>query len=160
MTPGGGARIVAADFDDKQVRDLLALHFAAMRGQSPADACHVLDLAGLQSPDIALYALWADDRLLGLGALKALDATTGEIKSMRTAPEALGQGVGARILEHLIAEAAARGYRRLSLETGSGPDFAAALALYRRRGFVDGPPFGGYAPTPFTTFLHLDLPAA
>jgi putative acetyltransferase len=156
---GPGSRIVAANFDDAQVRDLLALHFAAMRGQSPADACHVLDLGGLQGPDIALYALWDEDRLLGLGGLKALDAATGEIKSMRTAPEALGRGVGARILEHLIGEARARGYRRLSLETGSGPDFAAALALYRRRGFVDGPSFGGYAPTPFTTFLHLDLPA-
>jgi len=156
---GPGSRIVAANFDDAQVRDLLALHFAAMRGQSPADACHVLDLGGLQGPNIALCALWDEDRLLGLGGLKALDAATGEIKSMRTAPEALGRGVGARILEHLIGEARARGYRRLSLETGSGPDFAAALALYRRRGFVDGPSFGGYAPTPFTTFLHLDLPA-
>lgn len=156
---GPGSRIVAANFDDAQVRDLLALHFAAMRGQSPADACHVLDLGRLQGPDIALCALWDEDRLLGLGGLKALDAATGEIKSMRTAPEALGRGVGARILEHLIGEARARGYRRLSLETGSGPDFAAALALYRRRGFVDGPSFGGYAPTPFTTFLHLDLPA-
>lgn len=156
---GPGSRIVAANFDDAQVRDLLALHLAAMRGQSPADACHVLDLGGLQGPDITLYALWGEDRLLGLGGLKALGAATGEIKSMRTAPEALGRGVGARILEHLIGEARARGYRRLSLETGSGPDFAAALALYRRRGFVDGPPFGGYAPTPFTTFLHLDLPA-
>jgi len=154
-----GTRIVAADFDDPRVRDLLALHFAAMRGQSPADACHVLDLSGLQHPDIALYALWEDDRLLGLGALKALDAATGEVKSMRTRPDALRRGVGARILEHLIGEARARGYRRLSLETGSGPDFEAALALYRRRGFVDGPPFGGYAPTPFTTFLHLDLSA-
>jgi putative acetyltransferase len=156
---GPGSRIVAANFDDAQVRDLLALHFAAMRGQSPADACHVLDLGGLQGPDIARNALWDEDRLLGLGGLKALDAATGEIKSMRTAPEARGRGVGARILEHLIGEARARGYRRLSLETGSGPDFAAALALYRRRGFVDGPSFGGYAPTPFTTFLHLDLPA-
>ncbi len=156
---GPGSRIVAANFDDAQVRDLLALHFAAMRGQSPADACHVLDLGGLQGPDIALCALWDEDRLLGLGGLKALDAATGEIKSMRTAPEALGRGVGAPILEHLIGEARARGYRRLSLETGSGPDFAAALALYRRRGFVDGPSFGGYAPTPFATFLHLDLPA-
>jgi putative acetyltransferase len=154
-----GTRIVAADFDDPRVRDLLALHFAAMRGQSPADACHVLDLGGLQHPDIALYALWEDDRMLGLGALKALDAATGEVKSMRTRPDALRRGVGARILEHLIGEAGARGYRRLSLETGSGPDFEAALALYRRRGFVDGPPFGGYAPTPFTTFLHLVLPA-
>jgi putative acetyltransferase len=150
-------RILPADLDDARVRELLALHFAAMRGQSPADACHVLDLDGLRAPDIALFALWEGERLLGLGALKALGDAAGEIKSMRTAPDALRQGVAAALLAHLAAEARARGYRRLSLETGTGPDFAAALALYRRRGFVDGPPFGGYAPTAFTTFLHLDL---
>ena len=153
------ARIVAADFEDHQVRELLALHFAQMRGQSPADACHVLSIDSLKAPDISLFSLWEDEDLLGVGALKALGDATGEIKSMRTRPDAVGRGVGGRILEHLIAEATRRGYRRLSLETGSGPAFEAALALYRRRGFVEGEPFGGYPPTDFTVFLHLDLPA-
>ncbi|MFN3352981.1 MAG: GNAT family N-acetyltransferase [Brevundimonas sp.] len=153
------ARIVAADFADDQVRELLALHFAQMRGQSPADACHVLDIASLKSPDISLFALWRHETLLGVGALKALHDGTGEIKSMRTRPDAVGRGVGGRILEHIIEEAVRRGYRRLSLETGSGPAFEAALKLYRRRGFAEGEPFGGYPPTDFTVFLHLDLPA-
>lgn len=153
------ARIVAADFENAQLRDLLALHFAEMRGQSPADACHVLNIESLRAPDISLFSLWENETLLGVGALKALDDRTGEVKSMRTRPDATGRGVGARILEHIIAEATARGYRRLSLETGSGPAFEAALALYRRRGFKAGEPFGGYPPTDFTVFLHLDLPA-
>lgn len=63
--------------------------------------------------------------------------------------------IGSRIAG--IGAARARGMRRLSLETGSGPAFEAALALYRRRGFVDGDPFGGYGRSNFNQFLHLML---
>ena len=76
---------------------------------------------------------------------------------MRTHPDHLRQGVGAAILEHIIAEARARGFRRLSLETGQGPAFEPALALYRRRGFVDGEAFADYVRSPFNQFLHLAL---
>jgi len=92
-----------------------------------------------------------------MGALKELDAAAGEIKSMRTDPAYLRRGVAAAMLEHLIAIAQERGYRRLSLETGSGTAFEPALALYRRRGFVDGAPFGDYTKSAFNQFLHLDL---
>ena len=89
--------------------------------------------------------------------MKELDAAHGEIKSMRTAPEAAGQGVGRAILDAIIGEARARGYQRLSLETGNTTDFAAALRLYESAGFQPCAPFGGYAATPFTRFLSLEL---
>lgn len=92
-----------------------------------------------------------------MGALKVLGDGTAEVKSMRTHPEHLRKGAAAALLEHLIAEARARGFTRLSLETGSGAPFEAALALYTRRGFIEGGPFGDYVASPFNGFFHLPL---
>ena len=150
-------KIILGDFDDPKVLELLRLHLAGMHANSPAGSVHALDLSGLRSPDVSFYTTWRDETLLGMGALKAIDAESGEIKSMRTAPELLRTGVGKSILEHLIAVAQRRGYRRLSLETGSGPAFEPALTLYRKRGFVNGDAFGSYAASAFNQFLHLDL---
>jgi putative acetyltransferase len=61
------------------------------------------------------------------------------------------------MLLHLVGTARKRGYRRLSLETGSGPAFEPALALYRKHGFRDGGAFGDYVKSEFNQFLHLDL---
>jgi len=130
-----------------------------MHSSSPPGHVFALDWSGLQKPEISFYALWQDDELLGVGALKELDSKNGEIKSMRTADAHLRNGVGAAILDHIIAEARKRGYARLSLETGSGPAFEPALALYRKRGFVKGEAFGGYEASSFNQFLHLDLGA-
>jgi putative acetyltransferase len=106
---------------------------------------------------MSFWALWDDSALMGFGALKQLSPTAGEIKSMRTAPEHLRRGVAARILDHILAEARRRGLKRVSLETGSGPAFEAALTLYRRYGFIEGEAFGEYTPSPFNRFFHLDL---
>jgi putative acetyltransferase len=140
--------------DEPQVIALLRLHAAGMLENSPAESCHFLDLSGLKTPDVAFWSAWEGDALLGIGALKQLDAEHGEIKSMRTAPEHLGKGVGARILERILATARERGLRRLSLETGSTPAFDAARSLYRRFGFSDCGAFGGYpADDPFSRFM-------
>ena len=142
------------DLDSTDVAALLDLHFAAMRGNSPPEACHVLPAASLRDPAIRFFSARADDgTLLGIGALKSLAPDHGEIKSMRTAPAALGRGVGGAILTHLVEQARATGMTRLSLETGSTPEFAGALRLYRRDGFTPCEPFGGYAPSPFTRFF-------
>jgi putative acetyltransferase len=150
-------RIQPGDLDDAQIRALLTEHLREMRGASPPGTSYALDLSGLQRPDISLYAAWRGDALLGVGALRELGPRHGEIKSMRTAAAHLGQGVGRALLEHLIGVAHARGYERVSLETGSGPVFEAALSLYRRRGFVPGGPFGDYRESPFNQFFHLEL---
>ena len=145
------------ELDRPDVRALLALHFDSMRGASPPEACHVLEAAGLAARDISFWSLREDGRLLGVGALKALAPDHGEVKSMRTAPHALGRGVGRAMLHHLVAKARARGFRRLSLETGSSAEFAAALRLYDSEGFVPCGPFGGYCDTPFTRFFTRSL---
>lgn len=145
------------DFGDARVKALLTRHLEGMHANSPAGHVFALDWSALQRPEISVYALWEDDELLGVGALKELGAGAGEIKSMRTADAHLRRGVGAAILDHLIAEARRRGYARLSLETGSGPAFEPALRLYRKRGFIEGGAFGDYEKSPFNQFLHLDL---
>jgi putative acetyltransferase len=139
--------------DEPQVQALLETHFAGMLANSPRDSCHFLDLSGLRAPDVTFWSAWEGDTLAGIGALRELDPTHGEIKSMRTAVDHLRRGTGARILEHILKVARERGYRRLSLETGSGEAFDAAHALYRRFGFTYTGPFGDYTEDPFSRFM-------
>jgi putative acetyltransferase len=141
------------ELDSADVQGLLALHVAAMRACSPPGACHVLPPENLRAADIRFFSVREAGRLLGIGALKRLAADHCEIKSMRTAPEALGRGVGLAMLRHLMDEVRRGGCARLSLETGTGEAFTAALALYAGAGFVPCGPFGGYAETPFTRFF-------
>ena len=145
------------DLSGEAVRALLALHLAGMRSSSPPGHSFALDLTGLRAPDVAVWAAWDGEAIAGVGALKDLGGGAGEIKSMRTHPEHLRKGVGAALLDHIIGAARARGLRRLSLETGSGPDFEPALALYRGRGFLDGEAFADYVRSDFNQFLHRSL---
>ena len=145
------------DLSSAPTQELLRLHLAGMHANSPPGHVFALDLSGLRAPGVTVWSAWKGEAVCGIGALKQLDAASGEVKSMRTHPDHLRQGVGAAILEHIITEARARGFRRLSLETGQGPAFEPALALYRRRGFVDGEAFADYVRSPFNQFLHLKL---
>ena len=145
-------------FHDDELRhddasELLSFHFAEMRGNSPPEACHVLPADGLSHPAISFWTVRENGKLLGIGALKELEQGHGEIKSMRTAPDALGRGVGSAMLGHILDDARRRGYRRLSLETGCTETVAAALRLYEREGFVRCGPFGGFSDTPFRRFF-------
>jgi putative acetyltransferase len=145
--------IFEGELDREDVRALLDQHFAEMRAGSPPEACHVLPIDGLKDPSIRFFSLRDNGELLGCGALKRLEPGHGEIKSMRTADSALGRGVGKTILNHLIASARGEGMVRLSLETGSTEQFAAANRLYEKEGFERAGPFGSYADTPFTRFF-------
>lgn len=145
------------DLSGQPTRALLALHLAGMQANSPPEAVFALDLSGLQVPEVTAWSAWHGENIASIGALKMLGADQAEIKSMRTHPDFLRQGAGAAVLATIIAEARARGVKRLSLETGSGESFDAALTLYRRHGFANGPAFGGYTASAFNQFLHLEL---
>lgn len=145
--------IFEGELDHDDVRELLAQHFGEMRAGSPPSACHVLPVDGLKSPAIRFFTLRENGALLGCGALKCLGDSHGEVKSMRTADAALGRGVGKALLDHLQATARSQGMTRLSLETGSTTQFAAANRLYEREGFERCGPFSGYADTTFTRFF-------
>lgn len=146
-------RIVEDDLSGAPIRALLEAHFAGMLANSPKDSCHFLDFDGLKGPGVTFWSIHSGDALAGCGALKMLDARHGEIKSMRTDAAFLRRGVAARMLDHIMDAARDRGFDRLSLETGSGPAFAPALALYRRYGFQDCDPFADYRPDPFSRFM-------
>ena len=152
-------KIILGDFDDERVLALLREHLAGMHANTPAGHVYALDLSGLRVPAVTFVTAWVGEDLLGCGAIKELDATSGELKSMRTASAHLRKGVGAALLEHLLALARARGYRRVSLETGSGAAFEPALALYRKYGFANGGAFGDYVASEFNQFLHLAIPS-
>jgi putative acetyltransferase len=89
--------------------------------------------------------------------MKALPNAAGEIKSMRTHAAYLRQGVGEKILKHIMKIARTRGYDRLYLETGSGGPFEAAVQLYCKNGFVSCNAFGSYTASEFNQFMCLDL---
>ena len=145
------------DLSAPSVRELLALHLAGMRANSPADGVFALDLSGLSGPDVTVWSVWDGPQIVGIGALKRLGANAAEIKSMRTHPDHLRRGVARQLLDHIIADAGKRGFERLSLETGTGPAFEPALSLYRHRGFVEGEPFAEYERSDFNRFFHLKL---
>lgn len=145
------------DLSGPATRALLALHLSGMHANSPPGHVFALDLSGLWAPNVTVWTAWDGQMLAGIVALKELSDGTGEIKSMRTDPQHLRKGVAASLLEHIVAEARSRGLGRLSLETGRGPAFDPALALYRKRGFTDGEPFGDYERSDFNQFLYLPL---
>lgn len=151
--------IQRGDPDNPQVVALLREHLESMAVVSPTGCVHALNLSGLRATDVAFWTAWQGDRLAGCGALKQLDATHGEIKSMRTASTYLRQGVAAAMLEHIINVARKRGYHRLSLETGSGEAFEPACALYEKFGFNRCGPFGEYVDNAFSVFMMLDIEA-
>lgn len=150
-------RIRVDDLTGEKVARLLQEHLDEMYEITPPESVHALDLDELRSPDVTFWSAWEGDDLLACGALKELDAKTGEIKSMRTAKTRRRKGVGSRILEHIIREAERRGYERLSLETGSMAEFAAARALYSRYGFEYRGPFGHYVEDPNSVFMTKKL---
>ena len=150
-------RIVEDDLSGAAIRALLEQHFAGRLANTPAESCHFLDFDGLRAGEVTFWSIHRGDDLAGCGALKMLDARHGEIKSMRTHDAFLRQGVAARMLAHIVAEARSRGLDRLSLETGSGPAFEPALALYARHGFEECEPFADYKPDPFSRFMTRSL---
>ena len=145
------------DLAGAEARGLLRLHLEGMHANSPPGSVFALDLDGLRRPGITAWTAWQGGRIAGIGALRRHGAGIGEVKSMRTHPDFLRRGVASALLERIIAEARALGLARLSLETGTGRAFEPALALYRKRGFVDGEAFAGYPATEFNRFLHLRL---
>lgn len=150
------SRLVVIRDDDlfgAQTRALIARHLAGMHANTPAESVHAFDIDKLKDPSVSFWSIWVDNEIAGCGALKALDAKRGEIKSMRVADAFLGQGIGRLMLGHIMARARDRGMTSLWLETGSSPAFTPALKLYESAGFQRCGPFEGYTDDPFSVFM-------
>lgn len=141
------------DLTGEEIANFLREHLENMHQISPPESIHALAIDGLRSPDITFWSAWEGDELVGCGALKELDAKSGEVKSMRTAVARRRAGIGSRMLEHILEEARRRAYTHLYLETGAQPKFAPARALYVRYGFEYRGPFADYTDDPNSVFL-------
>ena len=146
------------DLTGPEIAGLLDEHLASMHTHSPPESVHAMPIERLRSPDITFWSVWEEGELLGCGALKEVDPQHGEIKSMRTSSKHLRKGVGRAVLDHIINEAKRRGYRRLSLETGSMAAFEPARKLYERAGFTYCEPFADYIGDPNSVFMTMALP--
>ena len=154
------AGVLVVSADDPRSADVVALleaHLALMRSLSPPEDVHALDLYGLTLPEVHFCSVRRDGTLLAIGALQDLGGGHGELKSMHTAGHLRRSGLGRLMVRHLLDEARRRGLTRASLETGTQPEFGAARSLYAAEGFTECGPFGGYAPSPWSTFMTREL---
>jgi putative acetyltransferase len=150
-------RIVEDDLTGPEIAALLRFHLNEVSQWSPPESVHALPIERLRAPDVTFYSAWSGDALAGCGALKHLDQSHAEIKSMRADPAWRGKGVGKAILLHLLVEAMARGYSRVSLETGRPEPFLPARRLYAAHGFVECPPFADYVADGFSLCMTRTL---
>ena len=149
--------IVVDDLSGPRIAAFLDEHVQQMRAITPPESKFALDLDALRQPSITFWSVWDGDDLVGCAALKRLDAGHAELKSMRTAPARQRSGIASTLLAHIIAEARASGFTRLSLETGTHEFFAPARKLYEKFGFQYCEPFGDYRPSPHNTFMSRSL---
>lgn len=150
-------KIKTGGLDNPQVIELLQTHHDDMLKHSPVESVHALDLSGLKLPSITFWSAWIEDKIAGCGAIKELDFTHGEIKSMRTSSDFTRQGVAAALLKHMVAEAKSRNYHKLSLETGTSPAFLPAQNLYQHFDFKPCAPFADYQLDPYSMFMSRSL---
>ncbi|WP_333606912.1 GNAT family N-acetyltransferase [Arsukibacterium sp.] len=146
-------QILAGGLESAAVRQLLHGHLEDMYATSPPESVHALDISKLQAPDIRFWSAWQGDTLVGCVALKQHDTHMAEIKSMRTAPEARGQGVGRALLQFILDAARQSGITQLYLETGSMDFFLPARTLYQSAGFNYCGPFADYPEDPNSLFM-------
>ena len=149
--------IASDDPGVEDVRLLLERHLEFARAGSPPEHVHALDIESLRDPAVSFFSARREGELLGVGALKRLDAVHVEIKSMHTSVEARRRGVGRAMVDHLLAVAADQHYRRVSLETGTADDFAPARSMYLKLGFLPCEPFGIYTVNPYSVCMTLEL---
>tara|TARA_B100001175_G_C19145170_1_gene465558 strand:- start:144 stop:611 length:468 start_codon:yes stop_codon:yes gene_type:complete len=150
---------IEGNFDNLEVNKLLKKHFVELRAASPEGSAHVLDIPGLKIPSIKFWSLWKDDYLIGCGALKFLNETHGEFKSIRIHDNYRQQGHGMNVINHLINEAKKLKIKRLSIETGAGNFFIPARKLFEKTGFTECEPFAHYKEDVNSVYLTMIIDA-
>ena len=152
-----GPVIAVDDPRAEDVRALLEAHLAFAREVTPPEDVHALDIEGLLDPSVTFFSARLDGELVGIGALKQLDDSHAELKSMHTVEAARCRGVGRAMVDHLLSVAAERRCRRVSLETGTMDVFAPARGLYTKAGFAPCEPFGDYRASRNSAYMTITL---
>lgn len=145
------------DLNGSEVIELIKAHLHDMTLNTPPESIHALNIEALRQPNITFWTAWEGNDLTGIGALKELDSSHGEIKSMRTSYSYLQKGVASRMLQHILEESLKRGYKKLSLETGSMDIFEPARKLYTNFGFEYCDPFSDYKEDSNSVFMTMKI---
>jgi putative acetyltransferase len=148
------------DLSGGEVIKLLEEHLADMYATSPPESVHALDVESLKSPEITFFSAWSSGKLQGCLAIKHLTSSHIELKSMRTSASARKSGVATKLLTHALNVAIERGYKTVSLETGSQEFFRPARNLYEKFGFIYCKPFANYSNDPNSRFMTKELSSA
>jgi putative acetyltransferase len=143
------------DLTGPEIADLLRNYLQDVNAL--AEETHALDLEGLRQPGITVWTIWNGNEIAGCGALKELEAHHVELKSVYISTRFLRSGVATTLLEHILAAAKARGYSRVSLETGTEDYFEPARRFYEACRFSICGPFGDYAEDPGSIFMTKKL---
>ena len=145
---------VETPLSDDVRRLVAALNETALK-LTPREFTHHLTVEEMAGPDMTLFVARVDGEAVAMGALRRHPGGIGEVKRMYTMPDYQGQGIGARILAEIEAQARCEKLTSLALETGN--NFDAALHLYRRAGFEACGPLLDYPATPYTAFFQKSL---
>ena len=146
---------IEGNFDNVKVHDLLTKHFVELRSVSPERSAHVLDITGLKNSSIKFWSLWEGEELVGVGALKFLDKTHGEFKSIRVNDKFRHKGYGLKVIKHLINEAKKLNIEQLNLETGAGNFFQNARKLFTQCVFKNCEPFSYYEKDVNSVYMNM-----
>ena len=149
--------IIIDDLTGSKIKALLEEHLRDMKGNTPPESIHALDLDALKAPDITFWSAWNSRELFGCVALKRLNDRQVELKSMRTATAHRRKGVAKQLLNHVLTFATMENYHSINLETGSGADFEPARKLYTSAGFTYCAPFANYLEDPNSIFMTKSL---
>jgi putative acetyltransferase len=128
--------------DAPGVLDLLTLSDEFHAALYPPESCYLLDVSELLAPGVTVVVARDDETAIGMGAIVERGDGTAEIKRMFVRAESRGTSTAGSILQFLEAVARDHSVTRIELETG--PKQPAAIAFYRRNGYLSIPNFGPY----------------
>ena len=127
-----------------ELAQILQAHWLFCTSSTPIEHVYALDASKLFSPDITVFGARINGELVGVGAIRKLDAHHAELKSMHTLAKSRGAGVGKAMVAHIEQFAKEQGVKRISLETGATEPFKPARLLYKSLGYQDCEAFGDY----------------
>lgn len=136
-----------------ELAKVLQAHWLFCTSTSPIEFVFALDASKLFSPDITVFGARIDGELVGVGAIRKLDAHHAELKSMHTLAKSRGSGVGRAMVAHIEDFARSSGIERMSLETGTNEAFKPARGLYKSLGYKECEAFSDYSPNEYSTFM-------
>jgi len=131
---------ILTEYLDQAVRDIAALPGAPVSNPDKIVADQVRytmdDLGSYLPPAGSIFvAHGPGDELSGVVFQRMIRPDVAEIKRLYVREAARGRGLGVALTERVIEASRARGAKRLFLDTVVTME--AAIALYRRMGFVD-----------------------